>query len=74
MAIDYKKHIWEGWTVEAFIKDLSWQLETIQSGRSIFKKIETKAALKKWCMENQPGYKKYIPEVVQHFAELYNLK
>ena len=74
MSINYKKHILEGWTVEAFIKDLSWQLEMIQSGRSILKKIETKAALKKWCMENQPGYKKYIPEVVQHFAELYNLK
>ena len=40
MSINYKKHIWEGWTVEAFIEDLAWQLETIQSGRSIFKKIK----------------------------------
>lgn len=68
------KHIWEGWTVQDFIDDLQPQLETIQAGRSWGCKIETKAELKNWCADNQPYYKKHIPEVVSHFAKLYNIK
>ena len=74
MEINYNKHIWEGWTVQDFIADLEASLASIMAGTSWKKPIKTKAELKTWCIDNQPYYKKYIPEVVQHFANKYNLK
>lgn len=73
MAINYNKHVWEGWTVQDFIDELHYAIKMIMSGNSIFKKFTTKAELKKWLKENQPYYKKDIPEVIQHFSELYKL-
>lgn len=61
------KHIWEGWTVQDFINELEPQFDMIMSGRSWMGKFETKDDLKKWCVYNQPYYKKYIPEVVNYF-------
>jgi hypothetical protein len=46
----------------------------IQNNKSWMKAINTKAELKEWCKDNQPYYKKHIPEVVNHFAEKFNLK
>jgi hypothetical protein len=74
MKIDYNKHIWEGWTVQNFIDDLAPQLSIIMCGNSWRDPIKDKAALKAWCMDNQPYVKKYIPEVIEHFADKYNLK
>lgn len=73
MAINYNKHVWEGWTVQDFIDELHYTIKMIMSGNSIFKKFTTKAELKKWLKENQPYYKKDIPEVLKHFSELYEL-
>lgn len=70
--MNYNRHIFEGWTVQGFIDDLYPSMEMIMSGRS-WQKITTREELKKWCMENQPYYKKYIPEVVNHFAKQYNI-
>lgn len=70
MAVNLKKHIWEGWTVEAFILDLTPMFSIIMANRSYIKPFKTKEEVKKWTMENQPGYKKHIPEVVDHFYEL----
>lgn len=66
MNIDYNKHIWEGWTVQDFIDNLEVTIK--------FNTFENKKELKKWCMDEQPYYKKYIPEVVEHFANKLNLK
>lgn len=74
MKIAYDKHIWEGWTVQDFINDLAPQLSIIMCGNSWRDPIKTKEDLKKWCIYNQPYYKKYIPEIVEHFANKYNLK
>ena len=74
MNIDYKKHIWEGWTVNDFVEELDFNIKTIMSGKAITRKFTTKEELKKWCIDNQPYYKKHIPEVVKHFAIKYNLK
>jgi hypothetical protein len=60
------KHIWEGWTVRDFINDLD-----VIIGYQTFK---DRKELKAWCMDNQPYYKKYIPEVVNHYATKLNLK
>ena len=77
-TINLEKHIWEGWCVIDFINELQPILDNIM--KNYFGQWETnniiknKANLKKWCMENQPYYKKYIPEVVQYFAERYKIK
>jgi hypothetical protein len=67
------RHIKEGWTPQYFIDELSMQLEMIQSGNSWKKPMTTKAELKDWCKDNQPYYKKHVPEVVNYFAKKYNL-
>ena len=72
--MNLSKHIWEGWTVQNFINELQDQLEMIMSGGSWQTVFKTKAELKVWCMDNQPYYKKHIPEVVNYFAKKYNLK
>jgi hypothetical protein len=61
------KHIWEGWTVQEFIDDLEIMFDYAKSA------LKTKEQVKKWCMENQPYYKKHIPEVVQYFCNKLNL-
>ena len=63
------KHISEGWTVQDFINDLEPTFNQIQSGNSWYKKFkkEDKEELKQWCMDNQPYYKKHIPEVYNYF-------
>jgi hypothetical protein len=69
--VNLDKHIWEGWTVGDFIDNLEPMFNQIQSnvtswgGEKVFK---TKEDIKKWCMDNQPYYKKYIPDVVNYFA------
>jgi hypothetical protein len=71
--MNLQKHIWEGWTVQHFIDDLEPTLEMIMTGNSWQSPIKTKEELKDWCKDNQPYYKKHIPEVVNYFAKKYNL-
>ena len=72
--MNLSKHIWEGWTVQNFIDELEPTLDLIMDNRSHVNPIKTKEELKTWCMDNQPYYKKYIPEVVTYFAKKYNIK
>lgn len=69
--IDYNKHIWEGWTVKSFTDDLQDSFDMIQRGQSwhkpFQKNIDDFIRLKHWCMDNQPYYKRHIPEVYNHF-------
>lgn len=62
-----QRHIWEGWTVQDFISELEPSFKVIMSGQSWQKPFKTLEELKKWCMDNQPYYKKYIPEVFNYF-------
>lgn len=71
--IDYSKHIREGWTVQAFVDELQPIFDMIMNGQSWQEKFETREQVKKWCMDNQPYYKKYIPGVVDHFCQQYQL-
>ena len=64
--INYDKHIWEGWTVLDFINELSMIIK--------YQNFKTRAELKSWCMDNQPYYKKYIADVVNHFNNDLQLK
>jgi hypothetical protein len=61
------KQIWEGWRVMDFIA----KLETPFYYTS---KMTTRKEIKKWCMDNQPYYKKYIPEVVEYFCRKSGVK
>lgn len=72
--INYDKHVWEGWTVADFINSLNPQIETIMNGGSWHKPFTSKKELADWCRDNQPYYKKSIPDVVKHFANAYGLK
>jgi hypothetical protein len=63
------KHIWEGWTVQDFINDLEPTFNTIMSGQSWKKPFISDTELKEWCKDNQPYYKKHIPEVFSYFKK-----
>ena len=67
----FSKHIWEGWTVQDFIDELQVQADMIMIGQSCHKPFKDKKELEKWCCDNQPYYKKPIPEVIQYFSRRY---
>lgn len=67
MSLD--KHIWEGWTVKDFIGELEPQFNQIKKGNSWQKPFKDDKELKQWCMDNQPYYKKHIPEVFNYFKK-----
>jgi hypothetical protein len=56
------KHIWEGWTVGDFINDI----EPMFDKRAPF---HDKQSLKRWVKQEQPYYKKHIPEVYNYFLQ-----
>ena len=66
--------IWEGWTVQDFIDDLSPTFKMIQEGRSWMAPIRDEKVLKQWLMDNQPYYKKHIPEVFDYFNNILKKK
>ncbi|MBO5568102.1 MAG: hypothetical protein J6A79_04100 [Clostridia bacterium] len=68
------REIWEGWTVQDFIDELTLQLDMIMSGQSRRKPLRSRAELEKRRKDNQPYYKKTIPEVVSRFAGCYGIK
>lgn len=72
--INYAKHVWEGWTVEMFIEDLQPLFDMIMSRRSWQAPFKSRDEVKKWCMDHQPYYKKYIPGVVDHFCRIYRIE
>lgn len=69
----FNKHIWEGWTVKHFIDDLSENIDIVMTNPTV-NHFKTKKDLAKWCADNQPYYKKVIPEVVEYFSVKYNIK
>lgn len=72
-AVNFEKHIYEGWTVGDFIDELEPLMDMIQNGNSYIKPMHTKAEIKKYTSENQPYYKKPIPDVVEYFCNKYGI-
>jgi hypothetical protein len=64
------KHVWEGWTVQNFIDELEPTFNMIIKNQSHIKPFKTSEELKNWCKDNQPYYKKHIPDVFNHFKKL----
>ena len=71
--INLQREVWEGWTVQDFIDNLSDTIEMIMSNKSYIKPFKTKADMAKFIRENQPYYKKSIREVNDYFAKKYSL-
>lgn len=67
MSINREKHIWEGWTVGAFIDELEPTFNLIMNSNSHVKPFSSDEQLKSWCKDNQPYYKKHIPDVFKYF-------
>ena len=60
-------------TVKDYIADIEPTLKMVQNGRSWMKPIETRKELKRFCINLQSYYKRYIPEVVNYLAQKYNI-
>jgi len=60
------KHIWEGWTVGDFIDDVEVIFNYCSKHSNFW---ESKKDLKNWVKDNQPYYKKHIPEVYNYFLQ-----
>ena len=65
--MNFDKVVWEGWTAGDFIDSLEPQFDMIMTEGSWQKPFTTKAEVKAWTMDNQPYYKKYVPDVVSYF-------
>ncbi len=63
------RHIWEGWTVQAFIDELEPTFNMIMDNNSWQKPFKSKEEVKAWCKSEQPYYKKHIPEVAKYFIQ-----
>jgi len=73
MEINFNRHVWEGWTVRDMIDELEGNIDLIMKNHSHIKPFKSKYELKKFCMDNQPYYKKHIPEVVNYFSKQYKI-
>jgi len=71
--MNLKKHIWEGWLVQDFIDNLEPLFDSIMRNDSWQNPFKDKAELMQWCKDNQPYYKKHIPEVYNYFLNKSNL-
>ena len=63
------RHIWEGWHVSDFIEALEPDFDRIMNNSSWRKPWVDEKELKAWVKDNQPYYKKHIPEVYSHFKK-----
>ena len=63
------KHIWEGWTVGDFIDELEPIFNMITKNQSHINPFVDKQELRNWIKDNQPYYKKHIPEVYKYFLK-----
>lgn len=70
----YNNVIWEGWTVQNFIDELECQIDLIMHGESWQEPFQSRKELEEYTKENQPYYKKTIPELNSYFARKYGLK
>ena len=68
------RELYEGWTVQDHIDELICQADLIMIGQSLHRPFRNRKDLEKWCGENQPYYRKPIPEVVEFFAKRYGLR
>lgn len=66
--MDLNRNIYEGWTPQDFINELT-PIFNILRPHVAWQKVSFKSRqdVARWCCDNQPYYKKQIPEVISHF-------
>ena len=69
--ISLQREVWEGWTVRDFIMELTDEIDMIMTGNSFIEPFKTRSEMIAYIVENQPYYKKPIPEVNEHFIRKY---
>jgi hypothetical protein len=67
--VDLDREIWEGWTPRMFIDELEMQVDMIQASKSWHKPFKSGIELCEWLRNNQPYYKKPVPEVEDYFLK-----
>lgn len=70
---DLQREVWEGWTVRDFIESLAEEINMIMTGNSFVEPFITKTEMINYIKDNQPYYKKSIPEVNEYFVNKYYL-
>tara|TARA_R110000803_G_scaffold13854_1_gene38810 strand:- start:141 stop:365 length:225 start_codon:yes stop_codon:yes gene_type:complete len=71
MQTNLNKHIWEGWTVGNFIEEINPTFDWIVKQYGVKHWINN-SGLKEWIKQEQPYYKKHIPEVYNYFLNKLN--
>ena len=51
--LNYKKEVWEGWTVQDFIDSLQTEIAMIMGGSSYLKPFKSKEELEAYIISNQ---------------------
>ena len=68
---DLNREVWEGWTPQNFIDALEPEIRLIMTDQSWRKPFTEEEELVRYVVDNQPYYKKAIPEVNEYFIERY---
>lgn len=70
---NYSKHIWEGWTVRDFINDIEYSVDITINDYKSRGIVITKDIISRITSDQQPYYKRVIPDVVNYFCNKYNV-
>lgn len=79
-AVDFDRHIREGWTVGMVIRELQPSLDLIMDEGSWRRHLSSKEELVMWLRDNYGGTyapnkpRTRIPDVERYFAQRYGLK
>ena len=70
--IDLNRNVFEGWTPKCFIDNLEPTFDMIMAGKSHIKPFTNNEQIRNFCVNQQPYYKKHIPEVNNYFKNKFN--
>lgn len=72
-TVNYSKYIWEGWTVRDFINDIEYSVDITINDYKSRGIVITKDIISRITSDQQPYYKRVIPDVVNYFCNKYNV-
>lgn len=72
-TVNYSKHIWEDWTVRDFINDIEYSVDITINDYKSRGIVITKDIISRITSDQQPYYKRVIPDVVNYFCNKYNV-
>lgn len=72
-SVNYSKHICEGWTVRDFINYIEYSVNITINDYKSRGIVITKDIISRITSDQQPYYKRVIPDVVNYFCNKYNV-